>query len=333
MLHATTTIRFGAGPRWGGRICAPASALLVVVCACSQARADQGATSVTVVLSGTASPYLQTQQSLVAELARRGHTVRTAQLTDLARRWTAPQARQAYVAVGTRAAVWLHSRVQAPGCLTYCMVAGPDRAGLTDERARHGVSTDVPVAAQFKVIAQTLPRARSVGMLYRGKSARSRAVLAEVRKAMPKGWRLKAVDIDAQRSVAAAIETLFERDVDIIWTAPDASVYNVATIRTLLLGAVRRKKAVFGFSPSFVRAGALIGVGVSPKTQGSQAAELADRAMRAKVATNAKVFPTAPKYQVAVNLIVAEKLSITIPRAVVKRAAHVFEAGNTGGRR
>jgi len=305
--------------------------MLVVAFAYSPARGDQGdARPVTVVVSGTASPYLQTQQTLVAELTRRGHTVSTAQLADLAGRWTVPMARQAYVAVGTQAAVWLHSRVKAPGRMTYCMVAHPARVGLTDKTPRHGVSTDVPITSQFKLIAEALPSTRSVGMLYRGKSAGSKALIVEARKALPKGWRLKAVDVDAQRSVAKAIETLFESDVDIVWAAADTSVYNVPTIRALLLDAIRRKKAVFGFSPSFVRAGALIGVGISPKMQGFQAAELADRVLRGKVAMPAKILPTQPKYDVAVNLIVAHKLSVEIPREVVKRAAHVFKARNQG---
>ena len=335
MFDTTATIWLTTRLARGRAFRAAAAALLVVIGLAARVPGDTVAVkAVTVVLSTKASPYRQTGMTLTAELTGRGYAVQTVQLADLAKQWTSPMVRRAYVAVGTQAATWLHSRVTAPGRLIYCMVAHPTRVGLCDTTPRHGVSTDVPLTAQFKLIAQAMPGARSVGMLYRSKNARSTQLLAEVRKALPKTWRLKAVDVDAQRSVARAIDVLFDWDADVVWTAPDTSVYNVAAIRTLLLGGMRRKKAVFGFSPSFVRAGALIGVGVSPKTQGTQAAELTDRVLRAKAspAPNAKSLPTPPKYQVAVNLIVAEKLSITLPRALVKRASYVFQAKNTGGR-
>ena len=45
-------------------------------------------------------------------------------------------------------------------------------------------------------------------------------------------------------------------------------------MRTLLLAGIRKKIPVWGFSTAFVRAGALIGVGVEPRSQGAQAAEI-----------------------------------------------------------
>ena len=338
-LTSRSDVGFRPGPRAHTRQ-AFASACLAVLSVCALAQAKPPARP-TVVLSGKAAPYLQAAQSLAEHLARRGHTARSVQLADLAATWQADSGRSGvYVAVGTRAATWLHSRVAGQGRLMYCMVAGPVRVGLTEKPPRHGVTTDVPIAEQFRIIAQSLPAARTVGMLYRSKLPRSRKILDLARKALPPGWRLHAVDIDALASVARAIEALLGAGVDVVWTAPDSSVYNVVTIRALLLGAMRRKKAVFGFSPAFVRAGALIGVGVSPRVQGEQAADLAARLLSdpaaPKVApagvTRAKVLPTPPKFKIAVNLIVAEKLSIELPRALVKRAGYVYKANQAGGR-
>ena len=63
---------------------------------------------------------------------------------------------------------------------------------------------------------------------------------------LPEGWVLRAVDVQQFRSVAVAIGALMDHEVDLIWTAPDPAVYNSATVRSLLLSAVRESVPVFG---------------------------------------------------------------------------------------
>ena len=110
-----------------------------------------------------------------------------------------------------------------------------------------------------------------------------------------------------------------------MWTYADASLYNTATVRSLLLAGLRRKVPVFGFSPQFVRAGALLGVGISPTTQGEQAAAIALRLLRAPSASQPLGHEVeAPQYQVAVNLIVTEALGLEVPSNLVDHAAFVF---------
>jgi ABC-type uncharacterized transport system substrate-binding protein len=81
---------------------------------------------------------------------------------------------------------------------------------------------------------------------------------------------------------------------------------------------------VFGFSTSFVRAGALFGVGLEPATQGKQAAALVRDVLNKKTLTNTV---TPPIYDISLNLVVAQKLSLTLPPAVVQRAKHIFQPG------
>jgi ABC-type uncharacterized transport system substrate-binding protein len=288
---------------------------------------------IAVVLSSKAEPYERARAALDERLTRLGHGVESCQLEQIAAGKAAPSPEtDVFVAVGTPAACWLHKRVRPPAKLVYCMVAGPAAVGLTGKPPRDGVSTDVPIKAQFQLIAKALPHARLLGMLYRSKSAGSRKILEEAESSLPKGWRLKPVDMDRHRSIAEAIDALLAQDMDIVWTAADQAVYNVAVVRSLLLGAVRRKKPVFGFSIAFVRAGALIGIGIDPRAQGHQAAALADRVFREgpqhaagpTETPSPKRKPLSPEFEIAVNMIVAKKLSIRLPEGFLKSATRVF---------
>jgi len=85
---------------------------------------------------------------------------------------------------------------------------------------------------------------------------------------------------------------------------------------------------VWGFSPAFVRAGGLVGVGVEPRAQGRQAADIVQRLGSGKPGAVTDRVQSAQEFQVAVNLIVARQLGIEIPEALTKRATFVFKTEN-----
>jgi len=250
---------------------------------CLGACAGRGfAAKVVIVLSSDAKPYKKTQLGLEKELRKRGHTSRTVKLKDLAGGAGSSDAQKpdAFVAVGTPAAVWVKAHKADQAAIAYCMVVDPDSAKLGKEKPVPGIRADVPVRTQFKLIAEAMPDVRTIGVLYHSQKSRSKRILDAAKKALPKHWTLEAVAIDKHESAAKAIEALLDQSTDIVWTAPDAAVYQRPVIRSLLLSAIRGKKPVFGFSLAFVRAGALLGVGVDPETQGVRTAGLIDAVMR-----------------------------------------------------
>lgn len=289
--------------------------------------------AVLVVLASDAAPYRQAEAALKADLAKRGHTTQSTGLADLAKNAQSIPRADAYAAIGTKAAVWLKGHLKPQDKHFHCMVSDPDALGQTTGCHACGVGTNIPFAEQFRLIAEALPNTTSVGVLYQSKADGSRKLLKAIEADLPKGWQLQAVAIDKYESVAKAIDDLLARNVGIVWTLPDASVYNVATVRSLLLAALRRRTPVFGFSPAFVRAGALLGVGIDPDAQGRQAAAVAQLLLEGavhdgmgkdgKTVAKSDLHP-APQYQVAVNLIVAAKLAIDLPEKLVRRAAFVF---------
>lgn len=322
------------------------AAMLLLLATCPQ-NASAGAIT---IVSGEEGPYQVAAEAARHELAAHGHEVRVVLLGEFSKDLAASLAQKAdfYVAVGGKSAALLQANVVAkesskkpPARLLYCMVAGPEALGLTGGAAV-GISTDVPLDSQVELILQALPGIHAIGMLYRSNVPESAAIYNQLQQAVPKGVEVVAVAVDKQASVAAAIETLLEKKVGVVWTAADASVYDMAAIKALLLGAMRKQTPVFGFSQPVVKAGGLLGIGIDPAMQGRQVAALLGRlgaevtapspSAPAAAGTPAEAQPTSkpaaaterPVFQIVLNLIVAQRLSIDIPAPLVARATVVF---------
>lgn len=285
--------------------------------------APSQSSEVVIVMSADLPPYRQAQEALRTRLPTEHYTLVTLeQMTaDNSR---LPANASCVVAIGSAAAIWLHERKIPGPPLVYCMVSDPSSAGLQKAPTAMGISTDIPPDQQIKLIAETLPQARNIGLLYRSGDERSRQAMEKSRTLLPSGWKLEPVAIDLQESPAAAIDLLMSRNIDVMWTTPDTAIWNEATVRSLLLTTLRRRVPVFGFSTSFVRSGALFGVGLEPATQGTQAAALVQDVLSGKTVMNTVISPT---YDICINLIVAQKLSLTLPPLVIQRATHLFEPG------
>lgn len=316
--------------RTPGRAFAAAAMLVTMAAGADGARAAE----VTVVVSSKASPYAKAEKELRARLAKLGHNARTVELAELAKSKPArPGDSDVYVAVGTPATAWLKTHLPGRAPLVYCMTSEAEAPVQDNGRKLAGVSTRVPLHSQFGLIAEALPKATKMGVLYHSDNKNSVSILEGVKVGLPKSWQLHAVAVDKHESPAKAIAALLSQGVDVVWTAPDSSVYGVATVRSLLLAAIRSRTPVFGFSPAFVRAGALLGVGIDPTRQGRQAAGLVDPLLKAAKETSAATtrpkpesLTAEPEFEIAVNLVVARALSITLPKGLVDRAAHVIGA-------
>ena len=71
----------------------------------------------------------------------------------------------------------------------------------------------------------------------------------------------------------------FKRKADFVFVQPDASLYNDATARPLLMASLENGIPVIGFSASFVKAGAALGIYPDFKDVGAQTADLARRSL------------------------------------------------------
>jgi ABC-type uncharacterized transport system substrate-binding protein len=287
-----------------------------------------------VVKSSDAEPYAQAEAALRGRLVERSWAVRSDTLKTISDKGIQPAIAHAdcVVAIGTPAARWLHEQLPPGVRLVYCMVTHAEEAGLLGGRPSCGVTTEIALAEQVRIIAEALPQARTIGTLYRADATESRASVEALRRAIPGDWRIEAVAVNEFPSASAAIDALVRKHVDIVWTTADPRLYDTACVRTLLLAALRSKVPVWGFSPAFVHAGAMLGAGVEPRAQGAQAADLvlhlaADPKANSDPAQR-YVQQGAREFQIAVNLIVARQLGVQIPDALAHRAAYVYRPEN-----
>jgi ABC-type uncharacterized transport system substrate-binding protein len=323
-------MRMMGGRSYSWRLKAAASvAWLVALCALPPAFAGE----TVIVASSEAKPYAVAGTAAQERLERTGHkcsSLLLRDLTDARLREVMARKPEAFVAIGSEAAAALQQRLDRSVPLAYCMVADPESAGLTRGRPNQGVTTEVPLRAQLGLIAEALPKGGVIGMLYHGRTEKGQQFLKAVQGALPSGWRLEAVSVDDHAATPKAVDALLERKLDIIWTIPDASIYDAAVVRFMLLAALRRGVPVYGFSKPFVRAGALLGTGIEPQTQGEQSAELLLRQLKDSASDPAALQKTsaeAPRFEVIVNLVVADKLSLRVPDALTERASEVYREG------
>ncbi|WP_153304927.1 ABC transporter substrate-binding protein [Desulfocapsa sulfexigens] len=281
--------------------------------------------TVFVVLSSEAEPYRQAADALTASLAKKdistreflsdtlsGQTPEFVSTTHKTKMW---------VAVGSRAAAYLSHVLPKSALLVYCMVADPENIGLENGRKNiTGVSVTKPVKEQFAIIQKAMPDLGAIAMLYRSSSIKSMTTLVEVKTNLPANWTLEAVDVDRYDSMADAIAELYSRDAGMIWTMADSAIYNRATVNSLLLSSLRQQVPVFGFSGSFVKAGALLGLDANPVLQGEYAAALVVEGLEKKLLTEK---PICSGVTIAVNVVVAERLGISLPSVVVDKACNV----------
>jgi putative ABC transport system substrate-binding protein len=299
---------------------------LTFIMALLLAAARARATDVVIVRTSDAEPYVQAEASLREKLEQQKYNVRSLLAREASDKGIGASIGKPdlVIAVGTASAKWLHKQLPANVKLAYCMVSNPADATLTQGHACAGVTTDVPLKDQLKLVAEALPRARSIGLMYRSDTPEGKASLEQLQQALPDGWHVEAVAVNEFPSVAAAIESLMQKPIDIAWTTADQKLYDTACVRSLLLTGVRSKIPVWGYSLAFVRAGALLGVGVEPAAQGRQAADLAITTI--KDPSSFKTAAIGPDhFQIGVNLIVAEQIGVEIPEAVSHRATFVYQ--------
>jgi putative ABC transport system substrate-binding protein len=280
---------------------------------------------VVIVKSSDADPYKLAEATLQTELAGPDVKIRSVLVKDLATSGIGStiSTTDTVIAIGTPAASWLHSQLPEGVELVYCMVTNATDAGLAKGSECWGVTTEVAISEQIQLMTEALPHAKTVGVLYRSDLPASADMLKQLQAAVPHDWHVEAVATNDHASIADAIDALSQKNVDIIWTDASLKIYDAAAVRALLLAALRSKTPVWGFSPAFVRAGALLGVGVDPKAQAVQTAALVKDLKDNKKNVKDHI-QIARDYQIAVNLIVADQIDIKLPDSLVQRATFVF---------
>lgn len=167
------------------------------------------------------------------------------------------------------------------------------------------VFLDQPPARQMELIRLALPAVRTVGILAGGESQGHVPALEKAAK--ERGLQLAAVPVQPGGLFPALQSLLAEADV--LLALPDPSVFNSQTAANILTAAYRRQVPLFGFSPAYVKAGALLALYSTPVQVGARGAEV----LRQVLAGKSLPPPQWPReYAVSINRDVARSLGFVL---------------------
>jgi ABC-type uncharacterized transport system substrate-binding protein len=210
--------------------------------------------------------------------------------------------------------------------IVFTYLASPIAAGAgTSDTAHLPNVTGVYMAAAFPemlaLVRAIMPAARTLGTLY---------VPAEVNSVFYKdrlqddaakaGFQMIAVAANTSSEVADAALALASRRPDALCQIPGN--LTAAAFPSIAQAAHRARLPIFAFQTSQVRDGASLVVGRDYRDSGRQAAALAARVMRGEQ-PGAIPFQSVTRTRVIVNLEAARRVGLTIPSAIVERAAEV----------
>ncbi len=184
-----------------------------------------------------------------------------------------------------------------------------------------GASLDISVELQLQKFVQLVPNLNKVGVLY---SEKTRYIVDQA-EAWAAGQSVEVVsfEIRSPKDLPKGVDFLIQ-NCDGIWAIPDELIYTPQSTKHIMLESFRSRIPIMGFSPSFVKSGALFALIVDHKYVGVQAGELVVKVLRGFLPSELAVTrPQAPYLYINKNT--AEKLRLNINPDFYSVAKEVYE--------
>ncbi len=165
---------------------------------------------------------------------------------------------------------------------------------------------DQPFARQLDLLRMALPEARDLGVIWGPESISQQPLL--LASAKSHGFALRESTLVTGGSLVNALRAA-TNEADVLLAVPDGHVYNPATATDILLTTYRARIPVFVFSPSYVKAGAMLSLHTAPEQVGIQAAAMAHTFLQTG-ALPASQYPA--DFTITVNEYVARSLGLAL---------------------
>ncbi len=180
---------------------------------------------------------------------------------------------------------------------------------------------DQPYQRQMALVKTVLPESKNLGILLGNVSASSSEALKE--EGEKKGLHINTESLAQESELIPKLNQILQSN-DALLAVPDPAVYSRETVQPILLTSYRYQKPVFGFSQSYVKAGALAAVYSTTAQLAKQAVEMTARSQQLQ---NILLPPQAPKYfSVSINQQVARALNIApVSEEVVEKKLMFLE--------
>lgn len=185
-----------------------------------------------------------------------------------------------------------------------------------------GASDALPYEPQIALIQELVPNVKNIGYVYNPGEVNSTVVLKVLKeKLAPLG--INVVEAPAQKSsdITLAAQSLMGK-VDVIYTSTDNTVINA--YEALSQVAKTAKIPLIAAETSTVERGATAALGVNYHDLGKESGKIIARVLKGEKAGDIPVY-TATSLDLHVSPKHAQEQGITLPQAVLDRAAKVVE--------
>lgn len=188
-----------------------------------------------------------------------------------------------------------------------------------------GVSDLVPTEPQIDLVKEIIPKLQTLGLIYDPSLDNSRSTVDSI-KELAKVRGIKIVEANAMgvNDVPTAGQSLVGK-VDAIFVPNDSTVYSA--FEALVKIAQDTKTPLFTAERRSVERGAVGTIGYDFGEMGKITAGIVDRVLKGEKPgdIDAIYLKDDPKaLSLYINKASAEKMGVTVPKAVLDRAAHIF---------
>lgn len=288
--------------------------LLVLALGSSLAFAGQAC----LVMAEESSAFGEAAEALGAELRSAGHRLQTLPPPQRTDDGAALGNCPLVITLGARAAQGI-AALAPRSLILHALLprSAYERLPLRPEDARRvsAVFIDQPATRQIELLRIALPEWPRVALLVGRESLEmgQRLQLA----ARERRLRPTLAQLTEESELYPTLQRALAEPA-ILLAVPDSTVYNNRTISNVLLTAYHQRSPVIGFSPAYVKAGALLALYSTPAQVGQQAGEAA----RQGLSNGTLPPPAAPRhFRISTNPYVARSLGIVLeePGALLER--------------
>jgi putative ABC transport system substrate-binding protein len=153
--------------------------------------------------------------------------------------------------------------------------AGPPQGG--EIKLAGAVWLDLPIPLVASGLREVFPDASRFALVHDPSQPDTADDIAQIRQ-LPPGISVRSVECGSAADLLTSMRKL-RGQVEFVICRPDSTLYNKTTVEPLILASLEHKLPLVGYSASFVRAGAALGVYPNFNEIGRQSAALAERCL------------------------------------------------------
>lgn len=226
--------------------------------------------------------------------------------------------------VGTGATRWCKKEIiNKP--IVFSMVFNPVSSGIVDSMASPGpnitgVSLNVSIEKQFRLLRKIIPSAKKVRVFYG--SVNAGMVSKAKAKAANFDLEVKAVEVDSAIRLPIAVRNATGR-VDVLWLIPDNIVYTEDSLAFIINDSINSRLPAMVFAPYLAKAGGIFSYAIDYESIGGQTAQVIARVLGGEPAGSIPV-AVPRKVNYVINAKSADYFGIKLTPEVVKKAIEVY---------